>query len=213
MKKKSSVVPVPSALPRAAGLNVDALSKVFDSTATSYKFLWMLGLLDVLEENDFKPGGIPASRVVLHMLRHADDPIRRFHLSLGAQDRIARHLRELCELAASSPRTPIERLIEGNPAFESVQRELLLYVPQRCLTPFFPRINRGSERTGQRDSGRRRQVFCRVFPAVVSAGRRAIGRKEGRAVDCGVQPPLAGVFPAECGNYSRLGVLALGGVS
>ena len=140
MKKKSSVVPVPSALPPAAGLNVDALSQVFDSTATSYKFLWMLGLLDVLEENDFKPGGIPASRVVLHMLRHADDPIRRFHLSLGAQDRIARHLHTLCELAASASHTRIERLIEGNPAFESVQRELLLYVPQRCLTPFFPEL-------------------------------------------------------------------------
>ena len=151
MKKKPSVVPVPSALPPAFGLNVDAFSEVFDSRTNSYKFLWMLGLLDALKENDFKPGAIPASRVVLHMLRHADDPIRRYRLSLGPRDQTAKHLHTLCALAASAPRTRIERLIEGNPAFEAAKRELLHYVPQRCLTPFFRSELRGIP-DGRRDN-------------------------------------------------------------
>ena len=117
MKKKLSISPVPSALPPAFGLNVDALSKVFGRRTNSYKFLWMFGLLDALKENGYKPGPIPARRVVLHMLRHADDPIRRFHLSLGARDQTAKHLHALCSLAASAPRTPIEHLIEDNPRF------------------------------------------------------------------------------------------------
>ena len=84
----------------------------------------MFGLLDAVEENGFKPGPIPARRVALHMLRHADDPIHRFHLSLGPQDQIAKHLHALCSLAASAPHANIERLIVGNPAFESTQKKL-----------------------------------------------------------------------------------------
>ena len=198
MKKKPSVVPVPSALPRAAGLNVDALSQVFDSTATSYKFLWMLGLLDVLEENDFKPGGIPASRVVLHMLRHADDPIRRFHLSLGSQDRIAKHLHTLCSLAASASRTPIERFIDGNPAFESVQRELLLYVPQRCLTPFFPEL------IGVQDG--RDNMIRRAADRCFAASSPPLYRLDGGRLDGKRGEPLTVVFNRRWLAYFRRNV-------
>lgn len=135
MKKKPSTPPL--TLPRGAGLDVGALSRVFDSRTNSYKFLWMLSLLDVLGENQFKPGPIPARRVVLHMLRNADAPLRRFRLSLGPRDQTAKHVESLCASTSLSPRTDIERLIVSQAAFEAAQKELLHYVPQRFLTPFF----------------------------------------------------------------------------
>ena len=200
MKKKPSILPVPSALPRAAGLNVDALSHVFDSRTNSYKFLWMFGLLDAVEENGFKPGGIPASRVVLHMLRHADDPIRRFHLSLGPRDQTAKHLRELCMLAASSPRTRIERLIDGNPAFDAAQRELLHYVPQRCLTPFFQ-----SELRGLPDGRRDNMLRCAAAERF-AASSPPLYRLDGGRLDGNRGEPLTVVFNRRWLAYFRRNV-------
>ena len=143
-------------------------------------------------------GPFPASRVVLHMLRHADDPIRRFHLSLGSQDRIAKHLHTLCSLAASSPRTPIERLIDGNPAFESVQRDLLLYVPQRCLTPFFPELS-GVEK------GRDKEIR-RAADKCFAESSPPLYRLDGGRLDGNRGEPLTVVFNRRWLAYFRRNV-------
>ena len=200
MKKKPSISPVPSALPPAAGLNVDALSKIFGRRTNSYKFLWMFGLLDALQENGFKPGPIPARRVALHMLRHADDPIRRFHLSLGARDQTAKHLHALCALAASSPHTRIDRLIDGNPAFDAAQRELVRYVSQRFLTSFFK-----SELCGISD-GIRDNMLRRAADRCFAASSPPLYRLDGGRLDGRRGEPLTVVFNRRWLAYFRRNV-------
>ena len=38
--------------PRENGLDIVAFSRLFDNTTTSYKFLWMLGILEIAEESE-----------------------------------------------------------------------------------------------------------------------------------------------------------------
>ena len=144
MKKKPPALPIPLSLPRAKGLDIGALSRVFDSRTNAYKFLWMLGLMDVLSGSGFAPKPIPARLVVLHMLRNADDPIRRFHLSLGPRDQTDEYVESLRIPASSDRRANIERLIVNEATIEDAQRKLLHYVPQRFLTPFFRSELRGT---------------------------------------------------------------------
>ena len=42
-----------SGLPNASGLNVDNLSKLFDNTTNSYKYIFFLSLLDILSSRFF----------------------------------------------------------------------------------------------------------------------------------------------------------------
>lgn len=133
--KKPQALPIPPPPPRAKGLDIGAFSRVFGMTTNSYKFLWMLGLLDVLGEKEFKIGQVSARRVVAHMLKHAEDPLRRFHLSLGAQDQMSRHVGE--SLGALTAAAGIAQIVRGEKVLDSVYDELSFFVPQRFLTPFF----------------------------------------------------------------------------
>ena len=127
---------IPPSPPRAKGLDIGAFSRVFERTTNSYKFLWMLGLLDVLGEKKFEENRVLARRVVARMLKHANDPIRRFRLSLGSQDQMAAHIAKLDPLG---PGADIARVARGENLPDSVYGELSRFVPQRFLTPFFQR--------------------------------------------------------------------------
>lgn len=135
MPKKPQNLPIPPSPPRAKGLDIGALSRVFAQTTNSYKFLWMLGLLDSLGEKNFREKQVSARRVVVHMLKRAEDPIRRFHLSLGAQDQMSRHVAD--SLGALSAGAGLAQLVRSEDVLDSVYGELSRFVPQRFLTPFF----------------------------------------------------------------------------
>ena len=142
----------PPTLPFSPSLDIAALSAAFRDTATSYKFLWMQALLRVIERDEFTEvesenpsehsgGVVPMPLLVAHMLDIAKYPLRRFHLSFGAQDKVLDALRDLedaegwHELAGTLSEREIAERHREIPLF--VHRRLTRFVPYRFLTPFY----------------------------------------------------------------------------
>jgi len=85
-----------SGLPNASGLNVDNLSKLFDNTTNSYKYIFFLSLLDILSSRFFdssKP--ILLRDIVIEMLANSWYPHVFCKLSFGVQDKITKQLDSL----------------------------------------------------------------------------------------------------------------------
>lgn len=111
------------------------LSRVFDDTATSYKFLWTFAILNEIKTSNGKDVVIPVERLARMMLRESEVPINRFKLRFGFSDRVATRLKEM------------ERMISLDDGamrdgfdfrrVERIYREMVKKVPHRWLTPFF----------------------------------------------------------------------------
>ena len=125
--------------PRKNGLDIAAFSRLFDNTTTSYKFLWMLGILKITEESEDELR-IPTHRIVAHMLELARQPIIVFRLFLGAEDKMHKHLEKIsCAELDTSIQTlkNIPECDKKQKALSAVSKDLTRFVPQQILTPFF----------------------------------------------------------------------------
>jgi hypothetical protein len=130
-----------SPLPRSDYLNVAALSRLFNDVQNSYKFLFFLSLLDVLQGKHFNVE-VPISfqSLIVEMLVYAWYPHTYFKLSFGKQDQIAQKLTSLSpniaqlEKAVTS-RQQVRRVITSQNVTDVVSH-FRRYVPFRLLKPF-----------------------------------------------------------------------------
>jgi hypothetical protein len=140
------------ALPVSAEVNVAALSRLFADVTASYKFLFLLAILDRLERIDFDIDmPINLQDLALDMLTLAWYPHVYFKLSFGKVDQIAQHL----DARAPRSSTPSHLL---HPWDKNAIRELLAsrggrldlmrWVPYRLIRPFFPET-RGIAKDGE----------------------------------------------------------------
>ena len=124
-------------LPSQNHLNITVFSRLFDATTTSYKFLWMLGILQILGEEPDKLI-IPAKDIVIKMLNLAIPPLCQFHLYFGAEDKMAEYigmLQSKSSLSISSLFDTVESVDNG--AINNITKRLTRFVPQQLLSPFF----------------------------------------------------------------------------
>ena len=83
-------------LPNSDGLNISALSRLFESTTNSYKYLYFLSLLDILKRESFDiVSPISFQDIIVEMLANAWYPHNYFKLLFGTQDQIANKLDSL----------------------------------------------------------------------------------------------------------------------
>ena len=147
-----------SRLPDDSRLDIGALADSLSDTTNSYKFLWLLGLLECLPPSaEESPLVIRQSDIVREMLNTADFCLRRYRLNFGGSDRMREHI-ELLERAAGGAK--MDSLMDGmdeSPAmqkvFASVCEKLSRYVPQQWLTPFVQReeqLPQGSDPRAER---------------------------------------------------------------
>jgi hypothetical protein len=140
-------------LPNSSVVNVSALSRLFERNTTSYKFLFFLSILDVLERNDFNIEVVDFQSLTLEMLVNAWVPCIIFHLSLGSQDKISRIIDSLKLNFDESLKDPkladkvlIRRMITNKDLSEAVNH-LRKNVPFRLIIPFLEDclgdVNRG----------------------------------------------------------------------
>ena len=106
-------------LPAQRGLDIGAFSSLFRNTDTSYKFLWMLSILDLMKAGT----ELPSADLGARMLKIARPLIRRCRFRFGAKDRITHFLEEQDAGRGQLP--------------DSDLRELLDFAPYRLLTPFY----------------------------------------------------------------------------
>lgn len=85
-----------TSLPCSDRLNISALSRIFNKSTTSYKFLFFLSLLDILARRNFDASDpISFDDITVEVLANAWFPHTFFKLSFGTQDTIAKKLDSL----------------------------------------------------------------------------------------------------------------------
>jgi hypothetical protein len=114
------------------------LGQVFDNTSASYKFYWLLGILDLLAETNSRT--LDISEIQLRMVSRAFIPVAYFRLSLGKQDNLQDVISILLKngLPLNAKRMEIESAARLH---AKLLKSLGDLVPTRFLSPW---INRKS---------------------------------------------------------------------
>ena len=137
--------------PPSPNLDIEAFGRLFNRTTNSYKYLFFLGLLNVLQQHQFDvTTPIPLKDVVVEMLARAWRAHHTHQLKFGSQDQIVEKLKELDDalptslfrVREASP-SDLRGMIQGRVADSTV--ELLRYVPFRLIRPFFEDELRGAK--------------------------------------------------------------------
>ncbi|MBV6623958.1 MAG: hypothetical protein KI793_13645 [Rivularia sp. (in: Bacteria)] len=137
-------------LPDDASVDISTLSILFESTTNSYKYLYFLSLLDILQRENFDIGmPITFQEIIVEMLANAWYPHNYFKLSFGTQDHIANKLDSL-ELEITEPilkfRDTDKKLLRttiSNQNINDIVKSISKYVPYRLIRPFFAQETRG----------------------------------------------------------------------
>lgn len=131
-------------LPPANDLDVSTFSRLLDDTTNSYKFVFFLSVLDVLNSRFFKVSSpISLKELGVEMLVNAWYPHSVFRLSFGFQDMITRKLdslqlniRKSSLKITESDKSALREAIKS----KEIGDELVRYVPFRLIRPFFKEL-------------------------------------------------------------------------
>lgn len=137
-------------LPLSTTVNVQTLSKIFDNTTNSYKYLFFLSLLDILRREKFKIlSTISLLEIIVEMLANAWYPHNYFKLSFGKLDKIADKLDSL-NLVITEPILKFKdtdkkvlRTTINSQKLDDIVDEITRYVSYRLIRPFFAEETRG----------------------------------------------------------------------
>lgn len=139
---------ISSSLPLSTRLPVEHLSASFNSVTNSYKFYWLLGLLEHIQET--RSPTIPINQILARMVASAWYPANYFRLSFGKQDRlsqIALTIQTDINLPLDASKQEITTTVLAYMDTDSpLAREIAslgVYVPFRFLRPFFSAHLRG----------------------------------------------------------------------
>jgi hypothetical protein len=129
-----------NSLPLSLDVDTDKLLLIFKHTTASYKYMFLLSLLDILKEHNFTIERIELNRIRNYMLANAWFPHTYFRLSFGLTDQISHYLNGL-DIKVSSRILPNyswkKRIAQQIAASDQTGLDLLRYVPYRLLHPFF----------------------------------------------------------------------------
>ena len=145
-----------SQLPISYEVPVNSLAGLFEKTTNSYKYLFFLALIELIEKDNFRTRTIHLEEIFIEMAAISWYPLNHFQLSFGSQDQIA--------LAVSRLKVPLLRDWIGSPTNQRCIRKELRrqyqkiglrkilgrFVQFRLLSPFFK-----NEIAGIRDDHKR----------------------------------------------------------
>lgn len=124
-------------LPYSRSVDVPKLLQLFYKTTTSYKYLFTLSLLDLLQSTHFETLTMSFRDLARQMFFHAWYPHVFFRLSFGSADQMSVYLDALkLEWDSDKPLLPA-RLREYLDDADLPVNPLMRYVPSRLLQPFF----------------------------------------------------------------------------
>lgn len=118
-------------------LPLPLLSEIFDDVKNSYKFLFFLSLLELLNESNYRKHELNSKELAGKILALAWYPCQYYKLSLGKQDKLKDYLVELEINPGNKIKTTAElaREIEALITYE-LQQKLFKYVTFRLIRPF-----------------------------------------------------------------------------
>ncbi|NEP12840.1 MAG: hypothetical protein F6K14_22085 [Symploca sp. SIO2C1] len=131
-------------LPKSDTVDVSTLSRLLKKTTNSYKYLFFISILDILERRQFD-GLSPISfkEIVIEILANAWYSHTYFKLSFGRQDKIANKLDYLNIdisdtkiIFQDTDKRHLRRTISNKP-IDDIVSKLKRYVPFLLIRPFF----------------------------------------------------------------------------
>lgn len=139
-------------LPPSPKLPIEHLSACFNKVTNSYKFYWLLAILECIQKE--RVPVIPLDELLAEMMAAVWYPTNYFRLSFGKQDRLGvltLRLGTVSGLPMDAPKETIrEKVIHHLATGTDLGRDIKTlgrFVPYRFLRPFF-----ANELRGQRDS-------------------------------------------------------------
>ncbi|NET55682.1 MAG: hypothetical protein F6K47_05780 [Symploca sp. SIO2E6] len=131
-------------LPKSDTVDVSILSRLFKKTTNSYKYLFFISILDILERRQFESlSPISFKEIIIEMLANAWYPHTYFKLSFGKQDKIAEKLDSLSidisdtKLILQNKGKRYLRKAISNKPIDDIVSDLRKYVPFLLIRPFF----------------------------------------------------------------------------
>ncbi len=132
-------------LPASQQLPVHLLASVFGSTSATYKFYWLLGIIELVEEGHV---AIPKRKLFARMISNSWYTINYFHISFGKQDKFQTAVEAIkaveMDLKLHSKKNEIDARLElsNNPTTIKQLYHFDKNVPHWFLSPWFAKSNR-----------------------------------------------------------------------
>jgi transcriptional regulator with XRE-family HTH domain len=130
-------------LPPSNEVNVAALARLFSDTTNSYKYLFFISLLDILQRRQFEVlSSVSFQELIIEMLANAWYPHTYFKLSFGKQDKISEKLDSLAFeipepiLKFTDTDKKLLRKAIASQNLKDIISSLRRYVPFRLIIPF-----------------------------------------------------------------------------
>lgn len=130
-------------LPFSNNLPINKLASVFGSTSATYKFYWLIALIEMVEEGNIE---IPKRKIFARMISNCWYTINYFHISFGKQDNLQIAVEKILKvenLTIDEKKSRLDFCLENSSNKETIN-QLFHFdknVPHWFLSPWFPKIN------------------------------------------------------------------------
>lgn len=126
-------------LPLAEKLEVTALNACFNNTTATYKFYWLLAILETVESNKNR---IPKKELFARMLALSWHTVNYFHLSFGEFDKLQASIKEIKTLINIDLDKESEHILgllihSEDPRVAELLNHFDKNVPHKFLSPWF----------------------------------------------------------------------------
>lgn len=142
-------------LPPSYNLPISRLATSFANTSATYKFYWLLGIVELVEEGNTT---FLKRKLFARMISNAWYTVNYFHVSFGKQDLIQLAVHTILEqekLTIDCKKETLLGVLENSP-LKSTQQVLSHFnknVPHWFLTPWF------GKSTGENDTAYRKRIY------------------------------------------------------
>lgn len=134
----------PMNLPYSQYLPVNKLASVFSSTSATYKFYWLIAIIELVEEGNVE---IPKKKLFAKMISNSWYTINYFHISFGKQDKFQVAVETILKkekLTIDEKKSYINDILENSKNNDTIKQ---LYhfdknVPHWFLSPWFSKSNK-----------------------------------------------------------------------
>lgn len=133
-----------SPLPAMESIPSRYLAACFSNTAATYKFYWLLAILDAVQDRTYQ---IEKKQLFARMISNAWYTVNYFHISFGPNDKLAKRIKEIKQLENididESKSDVFQKIYQSqHPQTVRLLHELDAQVPHWFLSPWFPKSKR-----------------------------------------------------------------------
>lgn len=142
-------------LPISNNLPVQKLASVFGSTVATYKYYWLIAIIELVEEGNIV---IPKKKIFSRMISNSWYTINYFHISFGKQDNLQIAVETILKgerLTIDEKKNNIDFRLE-NSNNQTTINQLLHFdknVPHWFLSPWFPKSS------GETDNQQKNRIY------------------------------------------------------